>query len=575
MLVRARRARPGIRSAFGRAIIKTSRRGFLELGIPAIGAIPLLQTGAAAQTEFNQRQTFSRDPRATLGSIEGQRQGDLGNGQFLNPVLPGDHPDPNVLKDGDDYYLSYSSFDYYPGIVIWHSKDLVNWTPIGPALRTYIGSVWALDLVKHDGRYFIYIPVFQVPRASESARPAVTGSPFRIYVIHAEQMSGPWSEPIDMDITGYIDPGHAVGEDGQRYLFLNGGHRVRITADGLRRAGAIEKVYDGWKYPEEWIVEGFALEGPKVLRHGDWFYMFSGEGGTAGPPTSHMVVVARARSIHGPWENCPHNPIVHTGSRDELWMSRGHATAVEGPKGDWWMLYHGYENGFRTLGRQSLLEPFEWTADGWPIARGEDAAEPMSKPVPVTTVNPHGQPLSDDFRQNRLGTHLAFYQPQGDYLKRARFEDGGMLLAGQGSGPAGSSPLAMINGDHSYEVVVEFELRGAAQGGLLLFYNNDLFCGIGCDGKRLRNYKLGKDLSYAPSPTITNPHLFMRVQNLANIATFFWSEDGVRWQKANSFEVSGYNHNVGDGFLSLRPALFASGEGDVLFKKLQYQAIQG
>ena len=89
---------------------------------------------------------------AQRSGLEGQRQSDLGNGQFLNPVLPGDHPDPNVLKDGGDYYLSYSSFDYYPGVVIWHSRDLVNWSPIGPALRTYIGTVWALDLAKYEGR---------------------------------------------------------------------------------------------------------------------------------------------------------------------------------------------------------------------------------------------------------------------------------------------------------------------------------------------------------------------------------------------------------------------------------------
>jgi xylan 1,4-beta-xylosidase len=518
---------------------------------------------------------YSGSQDAWLLNIEGQRQADRGNGQYLNPVLPGDHPDPNVLKDGDDYYLSYSSFDYYPGIVIWHSRDLVNWTPMGPALRTNIGSIWALDLVKHEGRYFIYIPAFRIPGVSaEKDQTAGASSPFKVYVIHSEDMRGPWSEPIDMGIEGNIDPGHAVGEDGERYLFLSGGHRVRITADGLRRAGPIEQVYAGWQYPEEWIVEGFALEGPKVMRHGDWFYMFSGEGGTAGPPTSHMVVVARARSINGPWENCPHNPIVHTGSRNELWMSRGHATAVEGPKGDWWLLYHGYENGFRTLGRQSLLEPFEWTADGWPLARGEDASEPMSKPIPVTTVNAHGQPLSDDFLQNRLGTYLAFYQPQTRYLERARFTERGMQLAGQGDGPADSSPLAMIIGDHSYEVTVEFELRGSVLGGLLLFYNNDLFCGIGCDGKRLRNFKLGKELSFGPSPAIAQSHLFMRVQNVENVATFFWSEDGTHWQKANSYEVSGYNHNVGDGFLSLRPAIFASGKGDVLFKRMKYSVLQ-
>ena len=483
---------------------------------------------------------------------------------ILNPVLPGDHPDPNVLKDGEDYYLSYSSFDYYPGVVIWHSRDLVNWAPIGPALHTYIGTVWALDLAKHNGRYFIYIPAF---------RPGSEGSPFKIYVIHAENMRGPWSEPVDMGIEGCFDPGHAVGEDGERYLFLNGGRRVHITPDGLRSAGPVEHVYDGWQYPEEWVVEGFALEGPKMMRHREWFYMFSGEGGTAGPPTSHMIVVARSRSINGPWENCPHNPIVHTGSSRELWMSRGHGTAVEGPKGDWWLLYHGYENGFRTLGRQALLEPFEWTAEGWPLARGEDASEPMRKPISLNAT-PNGQPLSDDFRHDRFGSLLTFYQPQGDYLKRARFGADGMLLAAQGKGPADSSPLAVITGDHSYEVTVEFDLRAGAQAGLLLFYNNELFCGIGCDGKRLRNYKLGKDLPYAPSPAITNPHLFFRVQNIENVATFSWSEDRVQWRKVVSHEVSGYNHNVGDGFLSLRPAIFSSGSGDVLFQRLDYVALQ-
>ena len=92
--------------------------------------------------------------------------------------------------------------------------------------------------------------------------------------------------------------------------------------------------------------------------------MITAVGGTAGPPTGHMVIAARSRSIHGPWEHCPHNPIVRTPSADEPWWSRGHASLVEGPAGDWWMVYHAYENGYRTLGRQTLLEPMEWTADG-------------------------------------------------------------------------------------------------------------------------------------------------------------------------------------------------------------------
>src|SRR5204863_1419489 len=98
--------------------------------------------------------------------IEGQRKADLGNGTYVNPIVPGDHPDPTILKDGADYYMTFSSFVSYPGIVIWHSRDLVNWTPIGPALTKPIGSVWALDLVKHGSRYYVYIPAMQPTRSA-------------------------------------------------------------------------------------------------------------------------------------------------------------------------------------------------------------------------------------------------------------------------------------------------------------------------------------------------------------------------------------------------------------------------
>ena len=108
-------------------------------------------------------------PKPAVG-IEGQRRADLGNGTYLNPIVAGDHPDPTVLKDGDDYYMTFSSFFSYPGVIIWHSRDLVNWAPVGPALTKPIGTVWAMDLVKHKGRYFIYIPATPGGRQSDLRR---------------------------------------------------------------------------------------------------------------------------------------------------------------------------------------------------------------------------------------------------------------------------------------------------------------------------------------------------------------------------------------------------------------------
>ncbi len=282
--------------------------------------------------------------------VEGQRKADLGNGFYLNPIVAGDHPDPSILKEGQDYYMTFSSFDAYPGLVIWHSRDLVNWQPIGPALFKNVGSVWAPELIKHNNRYYIYFPGVGPYRSN--------------YVIWADNIRGPWSDPIDLKI-GRIDPGHAVGPDGKRYLFLSGGFVVPLADDGLSVTGEMKKVYDGWKYPSDWIVEGFAPEGPKILRRGEYYYMVLAEGGTAGPPTGHMIVAARSKSIDGPWENSPYNPIVRTQSSAEHWWSKGHGTLVEAPDGQWFMVYHAYENGFYNLGRQTLLEPIEWTSDGW------------------------------------------------------------------------------------------------------------------------------------------------------------------------------------------------------------------
>lgn len=390
-----------------RSLLKLALAGAGAATAPLAGAAPCGRPGSALQPAYG---------------TEGQRKADLGNGLFINPIVPGDHPDPTILKDGHDYYMTFSSFYSYPGAVIWHSRDLVNWAPICAALTRPIGSVWAMDLVKHGGRYFLYIPADD-----------------RIFVIHADNIRGPWSDPVDLRLQGCIDPGHAVGEDGKRYLFFNGVRRIALADDGLSTVGALEHVYHPWRYPENWVVEMFAPEGPKPFRRGEWFYLVAAVGGTSGPPTSHMVTVARSRSIHGPWQDCPGNPIVRTRSADEPWWSRGHASIVEGPGGDWWMIYHAYENGFRTLGRQAILEPIEWTGDGWFRARGGSLDKPLHKPK-GGSASPAGQALSDDFSSNRFGVQWSFFAPGPEEMRRARYDGKGLVIKGKGSSPADCSP---------------------------------------------------------------------------------------------------------------------------------------
>ncbi len=542
---------------------------FYERGPHGFGTNPDLGATSAWPDRFTEwlagRGWLSQDSslsRRSLGEggwprgIEGQRKADLGNGTFLNPIMAGDHPDPSILKDGDDYYMTFSSFDAYPGLVIWHSRDLVNWQPIGPSLFKNVGSVWAPDLVKHNGRYYIYFPGISPNRSN--------------YVIWADNIRGPWSEPIDLKLTR-IDPGHAVGPDGRRYLFMSAGELVTLSDDGLSVIGAPRKIYDGWKYPADWVVETFAQEGPKILRRGDYYYMVLAEGGTSGPPTGHMVVAARSKTIEGPWENAPNNPILRTQSRDERWWSKGHGTLVEDRAGQWWMVYHAYENGYYTLGRQTLLEPIEWTADGWFRMKGVDPAAPIAKPA--GEPGRHGFAFSDDFAAPRMGVQWSFYAGDATDRERYRYDNNSLVLKGKGAGPADSSPLWFVNGDQAYEMEVEIDADPNASGGLLVFYSRKLYAGLGFSARNLRLHIYGMDRT-SSKPSHLGQRMWIRLRNDRHIVTLDYSADGRKWERYDrAIEVSGYHHNVAYDFLSLRPALYASGDGEVRFRNFKYRAL--
>lgn len=540
------------------------------LGKSLFPALSLLLTVCAWAADANTTQdcsphignAFLRPCQGWAPGFEGQRKADLGDGHYLNPIMAGDHPDPTVLKDGEDYYMTFSSFEAYPALTIWHSRDLVNWEPVGPALEKYVGSIWAPELTRHEGRYYLYIPA-KYPGNNN------------IYVIWADDIRGPWSEPVALG-NDRIDPGHAVGEDGKRYLFLSHGDRVRLSDDGLRIVGDMEHVYDGWQYPEDWDVESYAQEGPKITRHGDYYYMTLALGGTAGPPTGHMVVSARSRSIDGPWENSPYNPIIRTESAVEKWWSKGHATLVEGPtEGDWYMMYHGYENGFHTLGRQALLSPIEWTDDGWFRARPQAAGKPAPMPAGGEAVT-HGMPLSDDFHSNKFGVQWSFFR--GDVTENARVsyrDDGVLALAAEGDSPANSSPLTFIAGDQAYQFEVDMDIDPDAQGGALLFYNDKLYAGVGVNREGFVLHRYGMDQRVTSKPEGMGNKLRIRVINDRHILTIHTSADGGEtWHKYDTqMEVSGYHHNVAYGFMSLRPAIYSAGEGEVRFSNLVYRAL--
>ena len=544
------------------------RRSGLKLLAGAAAAPAAGLGGAAPAVAQSSAAASALDPFAAMAwgkGFEGQRRADLGDGRFLNPIFAGDHPDPSLLRDGDNYYATFSSFDSYPGLVIWHSRDLVSWRPVTAALTRPIGSVWAPELCRHDGLYYLYVPARAPGHRS-------------IWVLLSDRIGGPWSDPIDLHLPDHIDPGHAVGPDGARYLFLSGGDRVRLTPDGLATAGPVEHAYDPWHYPQDWVVESFSPEGPKVTKRGDYFYLVSAVGGTAGPPTSHMAIVARSRSIDGPWESDPGNPIARTRSAAEKWWSRGHASLFEGPGGRWWMIHHGYENGYWTLGRQTLLAPVSWTRDGWPRPLGGDLSRPMRKPVDLP-AQVHGMALGDDFSADRFGLQWAFYDPSPGEMARVRRAGGILHVRGKGYGPDDCSPIACIAGDQAYRAEVDVEVDAGAEAGLLLFYNRRLYAGLGLGdhGLVMHRYGLGRPVGGGGGGGGGSNVRAIRIRltNHRNILTIDTSLDrGRTWRRFDvRMEVSGYHHNVAGDFLSLRPALYAAGDGEARFADFTYEAL--
>jgi xylan 1,4-beta-xylosidase len=466
---------------------------------------------------------------------------------FPAVILNGDFPDPTILKDGDDYYLTHSSFHAVPGLPIWHSKNLREWRMITRSLRKYVGNVWAPDLIKHEDLFYLYFPA--------------SGKNF---VMTAKSPAGPWSDPVDLKVGG-IDPGHVVGPDGKRYLHLSAGKAVELSPDGLSVVGEPKTVYEGWPYPDDWTTECFCLESPKIFERGGLYYLVSAQGGTAGPATSHMAVVARSESPLGPWENSPLNPLIRTYSPQERWWSKGHATVFDTGGDNWFAVYHAFERNHRQRGRQVLIEPVTWQPDGW-----FRLTEPDKDQFRARVIQNH-KLASDDFSSPEL--HLQWQLDGSQFAPDILLQDGVLTL------PAAQDKLTVLyaqNADRDFEMSVKLNPNGNVETGLILYVRPDAFVGVGVSkGKGvLYTGGLADEQRAFDCPRCNYWKLHLRDHALS----FFWSEDGKTWTRhQRSLDVSTLHGNPHGGVSSLKPAIFVRGldrrKGGVVVDDFVYQAL--
>lgn len=462
--------------------------------------------------------------------------GRLGEDHNTIRILEGDNSDPSIIRHGDCYYLVHSSFVYTPGLVVYKSSDLVNWMPCSIALDTFTGDVWAPDITVYDGRFYIYFPT-------------LGGHGKTSMVTWADSPEGPWSRPVDLKVDG-IDPEHVVDADGRRYLLMSSGDIYPLSADGCSITGRGVNVYKGWKIPEDWDIESISMEGLNIKKVGEYYYLFAAEGGTAGPPTSHMVVEARSKSIMGPWEHAPFNPLLRTWSRDERWWSKGHGSVVDTPDGRLFMIFHAYENGYQTLGRQTLLRELE-LKDGW--LRLKDGGISLPRPA-VKTEYGMADFVWQTCREHSLGGRFTVTPDK-------------ITMRAKGKSPADGSPLLARTSAHKYEVEACVTLKGGdASAGLVAYYDERYHFGFGFDRSGMLRYRRGQ-VSRAESKcpqANRGGKMWLRMRNDRNVLSAWYSADGRVWHKFPwGFEISGVHHNTVYGFLFVRPGIYAGGGGEV------------
>ncbi len=325
-----------------------------------------------------------------------------------NPVLRGFNPDPAIVRVGDDYFVATSTFEWYPGVQISHSKDLVHWRVASRPLDRYSqldlrgrpnsGGIWAPALSYADGLF--YLIYTDVRRWTGSFKDV------RNFLVTAPSIEGPWSEPVYLNSSGF-DPSLFHDDDGRKWLLnMIWDHRPEHNSFG----GILLQEYDPAQErlvgPARNIFPGTTLglvEGPHLYRLNGWYYLLTAEGGTF---ATHAATVARSRTIDGPYEVMPGNPLVTSAHAPELRLqSAGHGCLVQHRDGSWAFAHlcrRQLPNGRSILGRETALQNIVWT-DGWPRLASGGQVPLDTFEAPELPPHPWPEaPARDDFDADAL-----------------------------------------------------------------------------------------------------------------------------------------------------------------------------
>ena len=387
---------------------------------------------------------------------------------YRNPIIPGFNPDPSMCRDGEDYYLATSSFEFFPGVPIYHSRNLVNWKLIAYCLARpeqlplencpASAGIYAPTIRKHEGVF--YMTTTNISGAGN-------------FIVYATDIHGPWSDPVYVDQSG-IDPSLLfVGR--KAYFCSNGGYKGE---NGIFLCEVDPK--SGRKLTDSICISkgcgGRFAEAPHIYFINDWYYLILAEGGTE---YGHMVTLQRSRSIYGPYEACPNNPVLsHRDRGGHPIQAVGHADIFEDHKGAWWMVCLGIrpaQGMLHHLGRETFLLPLKWEND-WPLPAALLELE-MEAPLPEKPEKP-GFDFETDFSSDaseldwnyiRAKDPSCFERREGKFCLKANAQ----RLSDPGSSPAFAGIRQKFFDMEAVTVLSLLDTKPGTAAGITAFYNND------------------------------------------------------------------------------------------------------
>lgn len=485
--------------------------------------------------------------------------------QYTNPVIPGFHPDPSICRVGDDYYLVTSTFEYFPGVPIFHSKDLVNWRQIGHCLTTPeqlpLGNAWssggifAPTIRYHDGWFYMV-----------TTNVSGVGN----FYVKTQHPEGPWSQPIHVKQDG-IDPSLLFDDDGRVYFQSSRtgdeGHCIYQCEIDIETGEMLTESRYIWRG-----TGGAHPEAPHLYKINGEYYLMIAEGGTE---YGHMETIARSSQPYGPFESCPHNPILTNRSMDSSIQATGHADLIEAHDGSWWAVFLGirpvaYPKGHH-LGREVYLAPVTWTADGWPVIGKDTHIEPlMDAPQLPQTTWPE-RPARDDFDDERLGLDWTFLRNPAEGSWSLQERPGYLVLHGHQAGLSNEKTAPAFVGRRlshfscRMETEIDFEpQKDGEEAGLTVYMNERHHYDLGLKtvaGRRVAVFRKTVG-SLSTEHTLECPEgpVVLRIQALpkkftASIETEQSGEMELGWGETHllSTEVAG-------GFTGVFIAMYAASE---------------